>query len=459
MWFTSGIVMLYVPYPNLPEKDRLGLLEPIAWQACCGAPAGPLPADQPVERAEVESVAGTLALRWSPPGQSATLASIDPSVPELPLDLPHARTIAAEAARRSGLGPAQPATEQTIVRDQWTVSGEYNADRPLMVFGFKDRESTQIYVSSHSGRVVLRTAARQRFWNWLGAVPHWLYPTILRSHVQLWTQVVIWSAVLGVFLTTLGLYLGIVQFAARGKRLLSPYAGLWNWHHSLGLFFGIFALTWVASGLLSMNPWGLLDSGPGLRPEPAARSITWREVQTSLASIARRPALPNIVNLSMAPLAGELFWIATAPGGAQVRLDPAGQVSPLTATRLLGAAQHAAGPHGIASAMLLRSEDSYYYQRRGAIQLPVLRVIVNDAQRTRLYFEPLSGRLLGRIDSAGRWQRWLFDGLHTLDFSAMLRGSMTWSALVLLLLAGRAALSATGTYLAVRRVIKDIAHR
>ncbi|HEY6455717.1 MAG TPA: PepSY domain-containing protein [Steroidobacteraceae bacterium] len=459
MWFASGIVMLYVPYPILPEQDRLAMLQPISWQACCGAPTGPLAAGQPVTRAEVESIAGTLAVRLSLPGHSGVLASIDASEPEVPLDLPQARLIAAAAAQRSGVDPPQPATQQTIVRDQWTVGGEYNADRPLMVFGFNDRAGTRIYVSSHSGRVVLRTTATQRFWNWLGAVPHWLYPTILRSHVQLWTQVVIWTAVAGVFLTTLGLYLGIVQFAARGKRLLSPYAGIWNWHHSLGLLFGILTLTWVASGLISMNPWGFLDSGPGVQPPPAARSVTWGQVQASLVGIARRPAAPNIVSLGMAPLFGELFWIATEQGGARVRLDAAGHVSPLTAGQLLGAAQHTAGSHGIASGMLLRSEDSYYYQRRGAIRLPIFRAIVNDADQTRLYLDPVSGRLLGQVDRAGRWQRWLFDGLHTLDFSARLRTSMAWSALLLLLLLGGLALSATGTYLAVRRVICNIAHR
>jgi ABC-type transport system involved in cytochrome c biogenesis permease component len=45
------------------------------------------------------------------------------------------------------------------------------------------------------------------------------------------------------------------------------------------------------------------------------------------------------------------------------------------------------------------------------------------------------------------------------DFSALLRASTTWGALVLLLLLGGLALSATGTYLAVRRVLRDIARR
>ena len=51
-------------------------------------------------------------------------------------------------------------------------------------------------------------------------------------------------------------------------------------------------------------------------------------------------------------------------------------------------------------------------------------------------------------------------GRRDLQWAGLLRGlraSITWSALVLLLWPGGLELSATGTYLAVRRVIRDIA--
>jgi hypothetical protein len=305
VWFASGIVMLYVPYPSLSGKERLAMLQPIAWSRCCRNPSDPINADQPIAGAETEAVAGVLALQLTFPGRVATLVSIDASGSEVPLDLLHARVTAATTARQLGVTPAEPSQHETIVRDQWTVSGEYDADRPFFRFGFNDRGRTQIYVSSRNGRIVLRTTAGQRFWNWLGAMPHWLYPTILRSHPRVWSQVVIWTSLVGVLLTAIGLYLGVVQYRLRGKRLLSPYAGVWNWHHSLGLLFGIFSLTWVGSGLISMSPWGLLDGGPGVQPAPEARSVTWDQVRASLVRIARSPAVPNIVHLVMAPLSGD----------------------------------------------------------------------------------------------------------------------------------------------------------
>src|SRR5580700_2860857 len=35
MWCLSGVVMMYVDYPQLQEHERLNHLSPIAWDQCC----------------------------------------------------------------------------------------------------------------------------------------------------------------------------------------------------------------------------------------------------------------------------------------------------------------------------------------------------------------------------------------------------------------------------------------
>ncbi|HEX6994425.1 MAG TPA: hypothetical protein VF339_09805 [Gammaproteobacteria bacterium] len=68
---------------------------------------------------------------------------------------------------------------------------------------------------------------------------------------------------LGTFLAAVGLYVGVARFRRRGRhgRPGSPYFGWWYWHHVSGLVFGVLALTWVFSGLMTMNPWGMLAGG------------------------------------------------------------------------------------------------------------------------------------------------------------------------------------------------------
>jgi hypothetical protein len=129
---------------------------------------------------------------------------------------------------------------------------------------------------------------RQRFWNWFGAIPHWFYITPLRSNGPVWLQSMIWTSILGAFLVVIGLFLGISQFKRGTGGRVSPYRGWFYWHHIAGLVFGVLTLTWVISGMLSLNPWGLLESGGG-EPGAFARfvgpAIPWRDVKASLEAI------------------------------------------------------------------------------------------------------------------------------------------------------------------------------
>ncbi|NJN36991.1 MAG: hypothetical protein HC794_07980, partial [Nitrospiraceae bacterium] len=73
--------------------------------------------------------------------------------------------------------------------DQWTVPGGYNAHRPLVAVDMEG--GARLYVSTRTGEVVQDTTRWERGWNWVGAVVHWVYPTVLRSRPEAWHWVVI----------------------------------------------------------------------------------------------------------------------------------------------------------------------------------------------------------------------------------------------------------------------------
>src|SRR6185503_19603692 len=93
-----------------------------------------------------------------------------------------------------------------------------------------------------------------RFWNWLGAIPHWIYFTPLRANPPLWRQVVLWASAPGILLAVTGIWIGIL-------RLRTQYRGWKNWHQWSGIIGGLFLLTWIFSGWLSVNPNGWLSGG------------------------------------------------------------------------------------------------------------------------------------------------------------------------------------------------------
>jgi len=453
MWFGSGVVMMYVGYPRASEAERIRTLTPIAWQACCHLARVPFRDDQQFTGVQVENVLGVpvLRLRRSPlPDELIDLAQGKAST----FEMADARALVLDAAPRLLESGGALVAADTIARDQWTF-GLDTGRGALYRFSFDDPAGSIVYVGGN-GRLLLRTTRTQRLWNWFGAIPHWLYLAPLRANGPLWSQIVIWTSILGTILTLIGLGLGIVQFRRGKDRALSPYRGLFYWHHLSGLVFGIVTLTFVFSGLLSMNPWGLLESRRGAEAARITGPLPrWGEIRNSVAALAQRA--PSAVSLSVRPLAGQLYWLATAADGTITRLDAAGRPAPLTEDDLDQAAVRLAGATGIATRRLVEREDTYYFSHHDQVVLPVYRVILNDPEQTRYYLDPVSGALLQRTDGTGRLHRWLFAGLHRLDFTAALRARPIWDIVMITVLLGGIALSCTGLYLAVRRVRADIA--
>jgi hypothetical protein len=137
---------------------------------------------------------------------------------------------------------------ETIDYDQWTVSGEFDSDRPLMRIALGDSAGTEIYVSAKSGLAVLTTTQNARLLNYVGSIPHWLYLTELRHHRHVWTVLMRALSLLGTIGAALGVLIGVIRLGAG-----SSYSGLQRWHHILGLILAPFILSWIFSGFLSMG--------------------------------------------------------------------------------------------------------------------------------------------------------------------------------------------------------------
>ncbi len=454
-WCLSGFVMMYVGYPELDEAERVAGLAALDLDGCCktervlesvGA--------APIRTFAVEMRAGQPVLKVRTGDGSVTIALTTGERLD-GVNERDALAIAADYVRTRSLA-GLPSMMASVNTDQWTVSGDYDADRPLYKFAVGDPAGTQVYVSSSSGEVVLDTTARERVWNWFGAVTHWLYPQLLSQHAAAWSQVVVWTSVAGTFLTLTGLWLGIVQVRAGRTGKFSPYSG-WNlWHHLGGLVFGVLLLAWVASGFLSMNPWGLLEGAGGRAESERLRGIgfTSREAVAAIQQFANDAAnRGGAVRIASAPFAGRLYLSVRSRAGVSrldaLTLEPA----PLAESELQHSATLLQPTSAVASNELLSEGDAYYYDdHAGRRMYPVYRVILADAEHTRYYIDPVDGRLLQKTDREGRWYRWLFQALHRWDFASALHRRPLWDLVVLPLLLGVTVVSLTGLYLGFRRL-------
>jgi hypothetical protein len=103
-------------------------------------------------------------------------------------------------------------------------------------------------------------------------------------------------------------------------------------------------------------------------------------------------------------------------------------------------------------AVWLQEYDGYYYNPRGSRPLPVLRVRYADEHATWLYLDPEQGGIVQRSTSVSRLRRWLYQGLHSLDFPFLYFHRPLWDVVVIVLSIGGTVLSFTTMLPAWRRL-------
>ena len=449
-WCVSGLVMKYVQYPEVTEVEEVRGLTPLSLADCCVWPDDF--SDIEVDRFSVEMLGGAPVVRLAAGRGTYTLDLSDGSYLD-GFDDAQAQRFATDAVRALGLGDGARLIG-LIDRDQWTVNGAFNAHRPLYLFAADDPAGTELYISSYTGAVVQMTTSFERIGNWVGSVVHWFYPTVIRQHVVAMSNTIIWTTILGLFLTVIGLYIGIKQLKRRRSGRWSPYRGFALWHHYAGLVFGILTLTWLFSGLLSLNPWGAFESRSFAPDVARLRAMDMRlaDTRATLAHVATADLPAGTVRLVGEPFDGEVRVTAWSEAGDRTRLDASLAARPLTTPELERAATRLRPDATIAEQGWLREEDAYYYSHHDERALPVYRVMFTDGERA--YLDATTGQLAYAVDASRRGSRWLFLALHRGDFAAIVRARPVWDIMMWVLMLGVTAGAATGAWLGVERIAR-----
>lgn len=497
VWFGSGIVMMYTgDMPRLTPDVRLERLPALDFDRVALAPA-----------------AAARRAYLSPTPQRASLLTV--------LDRPAYRfdgvTVFADTGDRLGnVGPAAAVAVAsrftglprgavefvgTLAEpDQWTLVERGRL--PLHKLRIDDAAGTELYVSPRTAEVVMLTTRRSRALAWVGAIPHWFYFTALRANQTLWYDVVVWTSTLGCLLAALGLLLGVTQFRWRRLRAEArsaggfgariPYAGWMRWHYLTGAVFGVVTLGWVFSGLLSMEPYAWtnargLDVPPDALsggPLDLARFPAWEAREWARIADGRAVKEMELLRIQDDPYyavrLGARRVDARTPGAARPGSNAseagAGSGPLLVAAETLTLreesfnvqsllARLAAGLPGVpvVDSELLEDYDAYYYARGAAggrqPPLPVLRVKFADPAETWVYVDPRLGRVVASEHRFTRVERWLFNGLHSLDFAFWYDRRPLWDIGVIGLSLGGLASSGIGLWLGWGRVRRALVRR
>jgi hypothetical protein len=479
VWFASGIVMIYAGgMPRLAADVRLEHLAPLDLTRVALGPA------QAAERAELDAfgrttlltVMGRPAYRFGGRGATTVFADTGAVLDEISLD--ESRAI---ASRFAGVPESQVLFVTTVTQpDQWTLG--IGRTGILHKFRVDDDQATELYVSPLTAEVVLPTTRSIRTWAWFGPITHWLYFAPLRLNQPLWYRTVVWSSGAACVVAALGLVLGLVRFRRTRPFSLAgsiPYAGWMRWHYITGAVFGLFALTWAYSGLLSMEPFAWTNA-TGLEVDRDVFSGGPPDLSQyppiDPATLARLSEGRPIKELEFTRIQDEPYFIArlghAAAGAQRERLHQPYPIvglaeqdrlliaarsmtvrtEPFSPDSLVGRLRASLPDVPIADHALLDQYDSYYYSRGNQRPLPVLRVKFADPAETWVYVDPQMSQVLAEIHRLNRLERWLYNGLHSLDFSFWYARRPLWDIGMIVFSLGGLASSIIGLLFGLKRI-------
>jgi hypothetical protein len=451
VWCLSGFVMMYQGFPETTREERIAGLARLDAGAWLGPEKLTLPDDATVESFRIEAVGGRPVLHIAGDGPPQRML-LDTGAPLEALGKDDIAAIASAFASANGReGPL--AGLNPIRVDQWTT-GIWTRHSPLWKATFGDRGRSYVYVNGASGEVVQDALSRERLLSWFGAIPHWLYPTLLRQNAPLWSQVVIWSALLGTFLTLTGIIVGVARLRGKSGRWFPNRRPMWLLHHVLGTIAGLLVLTWTFSGLLTMQPWGLFTSQPSISRSDLTGALSGRDVKALVAVAHDLSSMGDLVQVRSAPLLGEAAAILRWRDGSETRIGLA-DAAPLDPATIALRLSQAGGALAGARVDVLAIEDAYYYGHKQGVPLPVLRIRLADADATRVYVDATTGDVRRIADATAQRYRWLESAFHSFDWPG-LRTRPLWDGVVLFLLATVTLVCATGAWLSFTRIGRDV---
>ena len=464
VWFASGIVMMYTgDMPRLAPQERLERLEPLDLSRVGLTPAAAAEqarSGQFPDRVTLLTVLGRPAYRFDGVTVFAdTGARMPPADPAVGREA---------AARFSGQSTAAVHYIGLVERpDQWTLVARQAL--PAHRFRVADGAGTELYVSQRTAEVAMVTTRRARLLAWLGAIPHWFYLPALRVDRPLWEAVIVWTSAIGCLIAVTGLLLGFTRFRWRRPRAGEtriPYTGLMWWHYLSGAVFGVATLTWVFSGLLSVQPFAwmhargfevpssVLGGGrPFLAHYPAMDRAAW----------AQATAGRTVKEIGLRRIDGAAYYEVSLAGGAagarriERLLLAADTLAPRSASpdpdALVERLRLELGDVPVTDAARLETYDAYYYGRGAdSPPLPVIRIRFADPLQTWVYIDPADLRVAASVHRYSRLERWLFNGLHSLDFAFWYDRRPLWDIGLIVLMLGGLASTGIGVWLGAGRV-------
>lgn len=463
MWFLSGFVMIYHTFPKVAHQDKY-----LHMDALSGNIQSP---DSVLQQLFNNDTIFKLSLKsyQNKPHfevlntQGSFRISATDSIAIQNNNTPQFSDIKNYAQRWVDADIIQVDTLNQL--EQWIPFSYLKKDFPIYKFYFGDKNQHQLYVSGVSGEALQFTNNNNRFWAWLGAIPHWIYFTSLRQDSQLWMNVVITLSALGCIMCIAGIIMGIRSYIIhyrRKNKWKSPYKKLsYKWHHILGFVFGIFVFTFCFSGMMSLADlphWIVKVHNPSIQksmmmPQPITiqnYKLDTRKIVEAYPQRVKSIEWASFGNLPLYKVVvdNRLITINASTDSVQTL-----QLNEEDIRRRISETHNE--PIHIS---LLTEYDNYYVGLTDHLPLPIYKIEVEDADKSTYYIAPNTGNIR-YFNTNDKVHRWLYQALHSYKTGFLSRHPVLWNILMWSTMLGGTLVSITGIYLSIKYIRRKIIKR
>lgn len=462
VWFLSGFVMIYHTFPKVSNMDKYKYMDIVGDKESLQSVDSiysRLSAKGMIMRFSLKSIAGKPYFE-SLTMDGITRLSADTALINEEISSPSFPEIKEYAQRWNEAQIIRTDTLREL--EQWIPFGYLKKDFPIYKFYFGDTDKHQLYVSSVTGDALQFTNKDQRFWSWLGPIPHWVYFTSLRQNSELWSNILIILSGMGCIMCITGIILGIRSYVKqyrRKKKWATPYRKFsYKWHHILGFVFGVFVFTFVFSGMMSLADlpqWMIKVHNPAIQQSmylPQPINITnYKLNYTKLLE-----AYPNQVKSIEWSNFGQLPLYKVVVKDRLLTIDASSDTVKTLSLNEQSIRNRLSLTHTEPIEISVINEyDNYYVGLTDHLPLPVYKAEVADADNSTYYINPKNGNTR-YFNNNLKAHRWTYQALHSYKIGFLAKHPVLWNIVMWTTMIGGTLVSITGVWLGFKYLKRRI---
>ncbi len=458
MWFLTGLVLIYHPYPRLSDAQRYAIQETLP-DSLPNIHTYIANGSEGIQNLRVRQFQNQTLITYTKHKKKYTFCT-DTLQNIRPITFTTAKTTAQRC-----LDATIRRVDTLLQREQWVLYSKYEQELPIYRFYFDDPQQHEVFVSSRSGEVLQITNTQSRLWAWLGAIPHKFYLPFIRKNLDVWKS----SITIGGILCTLAALTGIIitlyiliKRSKKGNVLLNPYRKtFYRWHYTTGIIFGIFVLAWGISGIFSLQriPQWLIPMEQEYIFRP---SKMWGEKALSLSAYrldyrTLKTTYPDLKEISWTHF-GNIPVYEIISGKEKNYIDASTPIAkPLNISKetILKGIQNIHGTNAKFKISMMNEYDNYYLSRNSSLPLPVYKIEIDNQENSLYYVCPTTG-YIRYLNTNKKIKKWLFNGIHYLNIHYLTERPILWTILIWTLCLGGAAVSFTGVWLGYKYISRKI---